>query len=114
MAEKKNQEEIKIYLEDFGKAKAKFNEKKEIKNNLVNIVKYYETTFKPNKNAEEIINEEEKKEKENLFKTQQRNNLKYKGKYIDNTTNLNNKIIYTRIENLPKKDESKKKFLKIH
>ena len=106
LAEKKNQEEIKIYLEDFGKAKAKFNEKKEIKNNLVNIVKYYETTFKPNKNAEDIINEEEKKEKENLFKTQQRNNLKYKGKYIDNTTNLNNKIVYTRIENLPKKDES--------
>ena len=106
LAEKKNQEEIKIYLEDFGKAKAKFNEKKEIKNNLVNIVKYYETTFKPNKNAEEIINEEEKKEKENLFKTQQRNNLKYKGKYIDNTTNINNKIVYTRIENLPKKDES--------
>ena len=116
LAEKKNQEEIKIYLEDYGKAKAKFNEKKEIKNNLVNIVKYYETTFKPNKNAEQIINEEEKKEKENLFKTQQRNNLKYKGKYIDNTTNINNKIVYTRIENLPKKDESdpKKKFLKIH
>ena len=34
LAEKKNQEEIKIYLEDYGKAKAKFNEKKEIKPNL--------------------------------------------------------------------------------
>ena len=57
LAEKKNQEEIKIYLEDYGKAKAKYNEKKEMKNNLVNIVKQYEKTFKPNKNAEDIINE---------------------------------------------------------
>ena len=111
LAEKKNQEEIKIYLEDFGKAKAKFNEKKEMKNNLVNIVKYYEKTFKPNKNAEDIINEEEKKEEENELKTQQKNILKSQGKFIDNTSNLNNKIIYTRIENLPKTESNTKTFI---
>ena len=142
--EKRNKEEMKKYLEDYGKAKAKFNEKKERKNYLQSIVNVYEKGFKVDKDVDELIkeeehDEEEKNENNNLNMNIQghvkvssnvtennSNNIssikpssakseiipfKFEGPEPNNKTILRNKVCYTRIENLPKKEAKVKQLM---
>lgn len=109
MKEKRNQEEMKIYLDEFGKSKAKYKEEKERKFDHVNIVNACAKTFKVEKKEEELQEEEEEKE-DNLsdVKSIHSNEDKEPEKnpnFPDNTTNINNKILYTQIENLPNQNK---------
>ena len=65
LREKRNQEEIKKFMDEAAMAKAKFNEKREIKFNIDNIVKEYEKTFKIDKDANKLIEEQKEKELNN-------------------------------------------------
>ena len=145
MREKRSQEEIKKFMDEAAVAKAKYKEKREIKFNIDNIVKEYEKTFKSDKNAEQLIDEQikielnDKDSKINEFKSV---NTSYKkplvvptskiaslsiddkvkgnkiftglnrekdskivelkkisSKYPNCFSNINNKVIYSKIEN---------------
>ena len=91
LREKRSQDEIKKYMEEAAMARAKYKEKREIKFNTDNIVKEYEKTFKTDKDAEELIEEQNKIEennkdsKENDFKNI---NSSYKGPL--NNADINN------------------------
>ena len=91
LREKRSQDEIKKYMEEAAMARAKYKEKREIKFNTDNIVKEYEKTFKTDKDAEELIEEQNKIEennkdsKENDFKNI---NSSYKGPL--NNVDINN------------------------
>ena len=89
--EKRNKEEMKKYLEDYGKAKAKFNEKKERKNYLQNIVKVYEKGFKVDKDVEELIKEEEEEEKNELANQNQNQNIQNHSKLTSTISENNSK-----------------------
>ena len=65
MREKRSQEEIKKFMDEAAMAKAKYKEKREIKFNIVNIVKEYEKTFKIDKDADQLIDEQIKIEENN-------------------------------------------------
>ena len=65
LREKRSQEEIKKFMDEAAIAKAKYKEKREIKFNIDNIVKEYEKTFKIDKNADELIDEQNKIEENN-------------------------------------------------
>ena len=147
LREKRSQEEIKKFMDEAAMAKAKYREKREIKFNIDNIVKEYEKTFKIDKNAEQLIEEENKKEENNkdskinefkninlnfknsLGGSSSKNNInendisnlnrnnsglnlsnkniknnnvelnKISSKFPNCYTNINNKIIYSNIEN---------------
>ena len=62
LREKRNQEEIKKFMDEAAIAKAKYREKREIKFSIDNIVKEYEKTFKKDKTADELIKEQKEKE----------------------------------------------------
>jgi len=62
LKEKRNQEEIKKFMDEAAIAKAKFKEKREIKFSMDNIIKEYEKTFKVDKTADELIKEQKEKE----------------------------------------------------
>ena len=62
LREKRNQEEIKKFMDEAAIAKAKYREKREIKFGIDNIVKEYEKTFKKDKTADELIKEQKEKE----------------------------------------------------
>ena len=80
--EKRSQEEIKKFMDEAAMAKAKYKEKREIKFSIDNIVKEYEKTFKVDKDADQLI-EEQKKLEENdkdwKIKEFKNINLSYKG-----------------------------------
>ena len=141
LGEKRSQEEIKKFMDEAAIAKAKYKEKREIKFNIDNIVKEYEKTFKIDKNADELIDEQNKIEENNKdskinefkninlsYKTSlggsgNKNNIndnikmdselnidkkiknnnielnKISSKFPNCFTNINNKIIYSNIEN---------------
>ena len=134
LKEKRNNEEIKKFMEEAAIAKAKYKGKREFKFNIDNIVKEYEKNFKINKDAEKIIKENkiEENNKDAKIKDFKNINLSYKNllnsrnnknsindqdnkniKKISNNielnrisskfpncfSNINNKIIYTRIKN---------------
>ena len=61
LREKRNQEEIKKFMDEAAIAKAKYREKREIKFSMDNIIKEYESTFKVDKTADEIIKEQNEK-----------------------------------------------------
>ena len=160
LREKRGQEEIKIFMDEVAMAKAKYKEKREIKFNIENIVKEYEKTFKSDKDADELIEEQNKMEENNkdykinefkninlsyknsLYGSGSTNNLNEEsnskinrnnsGLNIDNKninnnvelnkisskfpncfSNINNKIIYSNIENkkdlIRKEDQNQKK-----
>ena len=58
LREKRNQEEIKKFMDEAAIAKAKYKEKREVKFSINNIVKEYEKTFKVDKTADELIKEQ--------------------------------------------------------
>ena len=62
LREKRNQEEIKKFMDEAAIAKAKYKEKREVKFSIGNIVKEYEKTFKTDKTADELIEEQRKLE----------------------------------------------------
>ena len=145
MREKRSQEEIKKFMDEAAVAKAKYKEKREIKFNIDNIVKEYEKTFKIDKNAEQLIDEQMKIElndKDSKIDEFKSVNLSYKkplvvhtskigsfsiddkvkgnkiftglnrekdskivelkkisSKYPNCFSNINNKVIYSKIEN---------------
>ena len=156
LKEKRNQEEIKKFMDEAAIAKAKFKEKREIKFSMDNIIKEYEKTFKVDKTADELIKEQKEKEENkdnrisefinanlsynkntlklnvnpnvlsdtsvNVFKNSNnntdlnnkssKNNLnintsnkdildinKISSKFPNCYTNINNKVIYSKIEN---------------
>jgi hypothetical protein len=148
MREKRNQEEIKKFMDEAAMAKAKFKEKREIKFNIDNIVKEYEKTFKTDKTADQLIDEQKAMEEnnkdskinefkninlsykkggisnksnnlssdENLTNNKNNNNIdmntdnknsptkkvdldKISSKFPNCYTNINNKVIYSKIEN---------------
>ena len=145
MREKRNQEEIKKFMDEAAMAKAKYREKREIKFNIDNIVKEYEKTFKIDKDADQLIDEQIKFEENNkdskinefkninltyknplngsdsksninIYENSDKNiknNSNSKNTYINNNaelnkisgkfpncySNMNNKVIYSNIEN---------------
>ena len=142
MREKRGQEEIKKFMDEAAMAKAKYREKREIKFNIDNIVKEYEKTFKIDKDAEQLIDEQiklEENNKDSRINEFKNINLNYKnsfggsgsktslndnsdkniknnnangnnytsnaelnkisGKFPNCFSNINNKIIYSNIEN---------------
>lgn len=135
LAEKRNQEEIKIHLDEFGKAKAKYKEEIERKFNHVNIIAAVEKTFKVEKGIDELV-EKENNQEENQTQTQNlasKSNVqntvssKIEAAKVNETTtlsnfqednnfesptqytNINNKLMYTRIANLNLLQDSKPK-----
>ena len=115
LKEKRNEEEMKIYLDEFGKAKAHYKEEKERKFNHANIVSACSKTFKVEKKDEELQEEDEdvlddvKSVKSDVVNEE---NI-FDPNSINDKSNINNKIVYTKIENLPKKEtEDEKQILK--
>ena len=93
LREKRNQEEIKKFMDEAAIAKAKYREKREIKFSMDNIIKEYEKTFKVDKTADEIIKEQNDKEsnKDNRLKEFLNANLSYKNAIPANVNiNINN------------------------
>ena len=93
LREKRNQEEIKKFMDEAAIAKAKYREKREIKFSMDNIIKEYEKTFKVDKTADEIIKEQNDKElnKDNRLKEFINANLSYKNAIPVNVNiNINN------------------------
>ena len=80
LREKRNQEEIKKFMDEAAIAKAKYREKREIKFSIDNIIKEYEKTFKVDKTAEQLIKEQKEKElnKDNRISEFINANLTYK------------------------------------
>ena len=80
LREKRNQEEIKKFMDEAAIAKAKYREKREIKFSIDNIIKEYEKTFKVDKTAEQLIKEQKEKElnKDNRINEFLNANLTYK------------------------------------
>ena len=80
LREKRNQEEIKKFMDEAAIAKAKNKEKREIKFSIDNIIKEYEKTFKVDKTADELIKEQKEKElnKDNRINEFINSNLAYK------------------------------------
>ena len=80
LREKRNQEEIKKFMDEAAIAKAKYREKREIKFSIDNIIKEYEKTFKVDKTAEQLIKEQKEKElnKDNRINEFINANLTYK------------------------------------
>ena len=80
LREKRNQEEIKKFMDEAAIAKAKYKEKREIKFSIDNIIKEYEKTFKVDKTADELIKEQKEKElnKDNRINEFINSNLAYK------------------------------------
>ena len=115
LKEKRNEAEMKIYLDEFGKAKAHYKEEKERKFNHANIVSACSKTFKVEKKDEELQEEDEdvlddvKSVKSDVVNEE---NI-FDPNSINDKSNINNKIVYTKIENLPKKEtEDEKQILK--
>jgi len=93
LREKRSKEEIKKYMEEAAMARAKYKEKREIKFNTDNIVKEYEKTFKTDKNAEELIEEQNKIEennKDSKINDFKNINTSYKGPLNTADININN------------------------
>ena len=111
LKEKRNEAEMKIYLDEFGKAKAHYKEEKERKFNHANIVSACSKTFKVEKKDEELQEEDEdvlddvKSVKSDVVNEE---NI-FDPNSIDDKSNINNKIVYTKIENLPKKETEDEK-----
>ena len=90
LREKRNQEEIKKFMDEAAMAKAKFKEKREIKFNIDNIVKEYEKTFKTDKTADQLIDEQkvmEENNKDSKINEFRNINLSYKKGGISNKSN---------------------------
>lgn len=114
LAEKRNQEEMKKYLEEFGKAKAIYKEEIERKHIHKNIIKACEKTFKVDKDVYDDNDEQNEEDKENnnediLDEVEENNYIDSDIDDIDNdnkkypniNTNHNNTVMYTKILNLP-------------
>lgn len=114
--EKRSQEEIKIFMDEAAMAKAKYKEKRETKFSIDNIIKEYEKTFKVDKSTEQLINEQLKnaensennkltefKNLNNNYSQMQNNNQidmkKISPKFPNCYTNVNNKVVFTAVEN---------------
>ena len=80
LREKRSQEEIKKFMDEAAIAKAKYREKREIKFSIDNIIKEYEKTFKVDKTADQLIQEQKEKElnKDNRINEFINANLTYK------------------------------------
>ena len=80
LREKRNQEEIKKFMDEAAIAKAKYREKREVKFSIDNIIKEYEKTFKVDKTADQLIKEQKEKElnKDNRINEFINANLAYK------------------------------------
>jgi hypothetical protein len=111
LREKRSQEEIKKYMEEAAMARAKYKEKREIKFNTDNIVKEYEKTFKADKNADELIEEQNKIEennKDSKINDFKNINLSYKGPLNSANINSNNNNAIDDNNNLIKENERNK------
>ena len=113
--EKRSQEEIKLFMDEAAMAKAKYKEKRETKFSIDNIIKEYEKTFKVDKSTEQLINEQiknaENSENNKLSEFKNSNNnysqmqydqidmKKISPKFPNCYTNVNNKVIFTGVEN---------------
>ena len=93
LREKRNQEEIKKFMDEAAIAKAKYREKREMKFSIDNIIKEYEKTFKVDKTADQLIQEQKEKElnKDNRINEFINANLTYKNS-LPITYNSNNMI----------------------
>ena len=95
--EKRYLEEFNLMMKDYGKKKAIFNEKKERKKSMEDIVNTYEYLMKKkininNDNRNKSVCYDSSKAKK-IFN-------KVKENKIDDKTNINNKLMYTKIENI--------------
>jgi hypothetical protein len=91
--EKRFLEEFQFMLRDYGKKKAIFNEKKERRKSLQDVVNTYEEHMK--KNCDNINNKSvcfDSSKTKKIFNKVQKNK-------IDDKTNIHNKLMYTKIEN---------------
>ena len=111
LREKRNQEEIKKFMDEAAIAKAKYKEKREIKFSIDNIVKEYEKTFKVDKTADELIKEQMllEENKDNRVNEFINANLAYKNSLPmnNNNNNTNNNLNPNLISNTSLNDTLK-------
>ena len=96
--EKRYLEEFNLMMKDYGKKKAIFNEKKERKKSMEDIVNTYEYLMKKKIN----INNNDNRNKSVCYDSSKAKKIfnKVKENKIDDKTNINNKLMYTKIENI--------------
>ena len=92
LKEKRNKEEMKIFMEEAAIAKAKYKGKREFKFNIDNIVKEYEKNFKIYKNAEKIIQENKIKENNEITKINNFKNINLSYRDLLNSRNKKQSI----------------------
>jgi len=102
LKEKRNKEEMKIFMEEAAIAKAKYKGKREFKFNIDNIVKEYEKNFKINKNAEKIIQENKIKENNEITKINNFKNINLSYKDLLNSRNKKQSINDENNKNISK------------
>ena len=95
--EKRYLEEFQFMMKDYGKKKAIFNEKKERRKSMQDVVNTYEELMKKNTHNDDN-NNNNKSVCYDSSKTKKIFNKVQKNK-IDDKTNINNKLMYTKIEN---------------
>ena len=94
--EKRYLEEFNLMMKDYGKKKAIFNEKKERKKSMEDVVNTYEYLMKNKKNN----NNNDNRNKSVCYDSSKAKKIFNKVNKIDDKTNINNKLMYTKIENI--------------